>query len=378
LISLLRLAFSAGLFSLSLLAVAKVPHGLLWKPAVVAIELGHFLALVAIVLALPGSSVDGRGQLATWLAIAAALLFITPTVRAVVFARQAELVVHRAFPEAASSRPLAFASLWKPTMVTTPTRQQEIPGATGDPLTAVLYGTHTASPRPLVVAIHGGSWNSGDPSQLPELYHWLAGRGFAVAAVSYRLTPEHRFPAAPDDIATVVTWLVEHAAELQIDPSQVIMYGRSAGGHLALQHAYRHPSQVAGVVAFYPVTDLTWSWNHPTNPTVLDSFPMLTDFIGGPLQGHEAQYADASPIEHVSANSPPTLLFHGTRDELVFAEQSQRLADKLTAAGVQNAFVEIPWATHGCEANPTGPSGQVATYAIERFLNTVTTPSPPL
>ena len=69
--------------------------------------------------------------------------------------------------------------------------------------------------------------------------------------------------------------------------------------------------------------------------------------------------------------SPPTLLIHGTIDTLVWHRQSTRLAARLSEAGVPNLLVSLPWATHALEYNLSGPSGQLVTYSVGRFLSSV-------
>ena len=101
---------------------------------------------------------------------------------------------------------------------------------------------------------------------------------------------------------------------------------------------------------------------------MLDSPAVLGGLIGGPLQAQEARYREASPLGPVSPSSPPPLLIHGVADELVYVEQSRRLEAALREASVPSFALLLPWATHGCEANLAGPSGQLSTYAIERFM----------
>jgi acetyl esterase/lipase len=65
------------------------------------------------------------------------------------------------------------------------------------------------------------------------------------------------------------------------------------------------------------------------------------------------------------------LVIHGVRDELVWVVHSDRLSQRLSAAGRPYLYLRLPWATHGCDANFQGPSGQLSLYAIERFLAAV-------
>lgn len=116
---------------------------------------------------------------------------------------------------------------------------------------------------------------------------------------------------------------------------------------------------------------MVWSWEHPSNPRVFDSPGVLSAFLGGAPAEQPRAYEDASPLRFVGPGVTPTLLIHGARDELVFQRQSERLAARLDEVGVANLHLALPWATHGCDANAAGPSGQLGTYAIERFLAAV-------
>jgi acetyl esterase/lipase len=79
----------------------------------------------------------------------------------------------------------------------------------------------------------------------------------------------------------------------------------------------------------------------------------------------------------VSASTPPTLLIHGSRDQMIGIEQSAQLDERLMQAGVKHVFVKLPWATHGCDKSFGGPCGQIILYAVERFVDSVTIPSAP-
>lgn len=309
----------------------------------------------------------------------AAALFAVPLTRAVGAAREVDESVAFLFSSRpprtlgdARPRPSALAAsdlLWVAPDGGAPSRHV-YRTAGGRPLSLDLYRRADApSPRPVVVAIHGGSWRSGDLAQLPQAYAYLARRGYAVAAIEYRLAPRDRFPAALEDVKAAIAWVKAQAGALGLDASRIALYGRSAGGHLALLAAYTAADPaVRGVVALYAPTDLLWSWHNPSDPKVLDTPLVLTTFLGGTPAEVPHLYDAASPLRFVSRRSPPTLLVHGARDELVSLEQSRRLARRLAEEEVPHLLVELPWATHGCEAVLGSPSGQITLYAVERFL----------
>jgi acetyl esterase/lipase len=240
----------------------------------------------------------------------------------------------------------------------------------GIDLTLDLYSPDAGGipDRPLVLVVHGGSWQSGDSRELTGLNRYLAGAGYAVAALNYRLAPRHRFPAPLEDIASAIRFL-EGPGRGSGRWKGVVLLGRSSGGHLALLAAYApvHPA-IRGVLALYPPTDLIWSWQRPSPNRLMDSNGVIRAFLGGSPEEMPRRFEAASPVLQVRAGLPPTLLLHGGRDELVSPIQSRRLARALEGAGAPYVHLELPWGKHGMDANLAGPGGQITLYAVTRFL----------
>jgi Esterase/lipase len=274
----------------------------------------------------------------------------------------------------ARDKPISLATLFKKppspevrmTTMTYATRA-------GKALLVDVYRRDGALPAaPVVVAIHGGSWRTGTRADLPALNNYLAARGYVVASPEYRFAPEFPHPAASEDIATLVSFLKANATQLGIDTTNIVMLGRSAGAQLALLYAYtaKDPG-VKGVVSFYGPTDQKWGWDNPSNPHVYNSAETLKEFLNGDPTTRADAYRTSSPLNYVDANTPPTLMIHGTMDPLVSVKQSARL-DSALHARVAHLFIELPWGTHGCDYVFNGPCGQISTYAIERFVAAVT------
>lgn len=382
----LRLGFSVVLFLAALLAVMPAQTQNLWKASIAGAEWGHFVAIAALItLLIPGWWRTTIGQLAGGLAVVALCLAVSPAVRAFLSTRDLGARLGTAFGAATrrgTERPISLLPLMKRTT---------FPGVSvtslpfivrdGKPLqldfyrraTAASSGTAVASRLPLVIVLHGGSWTGGDRKDLPELNYYLASRGYAVAAPSYRLAPQHPFPAASEDVNGAIDYLKEHSADLGVDPRRIVLVGRSAGGQLALFSAYtKDDPAIRGVVALYAPSDQEWGWDHPANPRVFDSYSALRLFLNGEPSQVRNRYRAASPINYVGSRTVPTLLIHGEMDPLVSSRQSQRLDSALAAAGRPHYLVRLPWATHGCDYVFNGPCGQVTAFAVERFIGAVT------
>ncbi len=229
-----------------------------------------------------------------------------------------------------------------------------------------------ASPVPCVVVVPGGSWQRSDRRKFRALNPYLASRGYSVAVVEYRTAPEFRFPAALEDVQQALAYLKENTASLGVDPGKFVLLGRSAGAQLALLEAYACGDEsIRGVVSFYGPTDLPYAYAHPANPRVANIRRLLEDYLGGSPNGRYEAYREASPINFASPFSPPTLLVHGSRDDMVQLVQSERLAARLQGVSVPHLLVRLPWATHGFDHNIRGPGGQLSTYVVEAFLAAV-------
>jgi len=237
------------------------------------------------------------------------------------------------------------------------------------PLQMDLYRASRPGPHPAVLVIHGGSWASGDRRQLPELNHDLAALGYLVAAIDYRLAPAAHFPAPVEDVAAAIAYMKGHASEIGFDGQRLILLGRSAGGQIALFSAYTLKDPVIqGAIGFYAPSDMVLAYAHPGNPLILNSRRVLRRYIGA---SDEESLRRSSPLAAAGPQAVPTLLIHGARDELVWVTHSEHLSQRLQELHRPVYFLRLPWATHGADAVFNGPSGQLSTYAVERFLAAV-------
>lgn len=236
-----------------------------------------------------------------------------------------------------------------------------------------------------VIVIHGGSWSAGERNDFPQWNAWLAENGFTVFDIDYRLAPQPNDKTAIGDVKCAILQIKKRSAEFNISPDKIVLFGRSAGGHLALISAYSAndlrlsasctenniDEKVRAVVSFYAPTNLLWAYDNPANKLVLDGTQKLTDFLGGnPHESEEirARFAIASPVERVTENSPSTLLIHGEHDQLVRKENLDFLAKKLKQNNIAHETLVIPYAQHGFDYNFNGWASQIAKPVILEFL----------
>jgi acetyl esterase/lipase len=237
------------------------------------------------------------------------------------------------------------------------------------PLQLDLWVPPTDTPAPLVVWIHGGGWMFGDRRYLPEtlrpdqVFDALLAAGMSVATIDYRHALEAVFPAQLHDAKAAVRYLRAHADELGIDTTRIGVMGESAGGFLAAHVGLTaHRADLEGdlgVVGPSSAVDVVVDWYGPADFTTLPP-KELPPHIAAKLppelvvaaeeqltRGLEgSELADVYPVTHVTPDSPPFLLVHGTADWLVPYAQSEQLHAALIEAGADSRLVPVEGAQH--------------------------------
>ncbi|MBI4890090.1 MAG: alpha/beta hydrolase [Acidobacteria bacterium] len=204
-----------------------------------------------------------------------------------------------------------------------------------------------AGPFAAVIVVHGGGWQKGTKRSYDKpLLPVLTEAGFAWFTINYRLAPQHRFPAAVEDVQAAVKWVKAHAKEYKVDVKRMALMGESAGGHLVAMAAVRETkeTQVAAVVDFYGPHDLYK--REMERGKVTENLNALLG-IEKLDEAGQAKLKEASPINFVRKGLPPFLFIHGTKDASVPFEQSPMMCAKLKAAGDRCEVFPVEGAPHG-------------------------------
>lgn len=196
---------------------------------------------------------------------------------------------------------------------------------------------------PAAILFHGGGWRAGSRATLRDRALELASHGVVVVAAEYRLTGEAPWPAHIHDAKAALRWVRANAARLRVHPDRIALIGFSAGAQLALLAAGTpgHPAfsgegghggvseVVNAVVGFFPPIRFVAGADR-TNEGV----PASAGDSLGPGMTEDALRL-ASPLTHVGPAYPPTLLLHGTADEVIAYRSSVTFFEALRAAGVR-------------------------------------------
>jgi len=206
---------------------------------------------------------------------------------------------------------------------------------------------NAVGPTPALLWIHGGGYLFGTAAQDDDVCRQYVKRlGVTVAAVDYRLAPEHPYPIPLEDCYSVLTWLARLPG---IDPGRIAIGGASAGGGLtaALALLARDRGEVTPVlqVLSYPMLD-----DRTTDPSLDDAGFRLWN-PGSNRIGWQSYLGGADPAVAVPARREdlagvaPAWLGVGTLD--LFHDEDLGYAERLTAAGVPCEVHVVPGAFHG-------------------------------
>ena len=209
-----------------------------------------------------------------------------------------------------------------------------------------LYRPAHARPG-VVVHLHGGGFVFNDVEVHDASARRLANRsGLAVLSIDYRRPPEHRFPAAPDDVDAVLGWLDAHAEEHRLGgPSYA--HGDSAGANLALVAALRHPGRFTAAALIYPFLDPAQGF--ASYATAAEGFdPAEAAWYWQQYAATEADLHDpdlAPLLSERLGTLPPTLVVTAEHDPL--RDEGEHLARLLAEAGVEVTATRYLGQVHG-------------------------------
>jgi len=242
----------------------------------------------------------------------------------------------------------------------------------------IIRPKNSNDPMPILYFIHGGGFvvgkaNQGDPS----VKGFAEQLGCYTASVEYRLSPEHAYPIPLQDCYEGLQYLIDNAADLNIDPNRIIIYGVSAGGGLAAGLALwlrDHTTiKLKGQVLIYPMLDDTnlaqvgngiedtFIWSRANNLYGWEAY--LGDAFGSE---NVDIYAAPSRAEDLSG-LPPAHIPVGDLD--LFLSENTAYAQKLEADGVACDFHIYEGAFHGFNSN--SPEAAITKRCEQNILNFV-------
>lgn len=228
-----------------------------------------------------------------------------------------------------------------------------------------------------VLFMVSGGWysNWAPPEKMEGFYKSLTEHGFTVFLVRHGSSPKFSIPEAVSDVRRSVRFIRKNAAQFQVDPNRLGVYGMSAGGHLSLvlgttadegkgddaDPIETVSDRVQAVVAFVAPTDLRIMVREAK-----DRLPAYDRFPALELELSEAE--KYSPLTQVSSDDAPSLLLAGDKDDLVPVDHSRRIRDAFGQHQVPCELVEFPGAGHGLNAEEMKSAQQQMVAWFQKHL----------
>ena len=195
--------------------------------------------------------------------------------------------------------------------------------------------------KPAVVLFFGGGWRFGSPDSLLRHARYLAGKGMICLLPDYRVANRQGAKIADcvTDAKAAVAWTRANAERLGVDPERIAAGGASAGGHIAacsaLVPGLGNEERPNALVLFNPALILA-----PFNGNDFGvKYRLTAEFVG-------VEPKAVSPIHHLSADSPPTWIGHGTKDSLIPIETARAFRDEMKKEGGTCVFMEAEGMPH--------------------------------
>ena len=212
---------------------------------------------------------------------------------------------------------------------------------------------------PGVLLIYGGGWSSGEKANQIPMAQKLAAAGYVAVVPEYRLSPEAQYPAAVHDLKAAIRWMRANAEKYGLDESKIAVLGCSAGAQLAtllgttgdvekLEGSLGVTVQASSVQAIVNIDGIV-SFVHPEASSEGE---YAAKWLGGYKNEVPEIWKEASPLEYVSENTPPTLFinssqprFHAGRDDMIKLLDKYNIYSEVhTLEGSPHSFWLVnPW-----------------------------------
>ena len=250
------------------------------------------------------------------------------------------------------------------------------------PWQASIYQPKGEGPFPGLLDVHGGAWNRGDRDADRVMNQALATSGIVVAAIDFRLAPDHAYPAQVIDTNYATRWFKAHAQDFNVDSQSIGAMGCSSGGHTVMLSAMRpNDSRYVGLpLPEYGQVDASLQYLLCCWP-VLDPYARYVYAKGAGearlQESSEAYFLNDETMHEGNCQEilergeevklPPTILIQGTNDRNVPLSIPQRFDEAYRKAGGHLELEMFPDMVHGF-GNTPGPESDRAIEMMKRFI----------
>jgi acetyl esterase/lipase len=247
---------------------------------------------------------------------------------------------------------------------------------------ATIYQPKGKGPFPALLDVHGGAWNRGERANNVVIDRALAASGIVIAAIDFRIAPEHPYPAQVVDTNYATRWLKAHARDFNAEPDSVGALGSSSGGHTAMLSALRPNdpryralplpdgndvnATLLYVICAWPVLDPYARYLYAQEvgnnrlATSSEDYFLTQDTM---KEGNPQHILERREQVHL----PPTIIIQGTNDDNVPISIPERFTEAYRAMGGSIELEVFPGMPHGFGNRP-GPESDRALGLMKAFV----------
>ena len=236
---------------------------------------------------------------------------------------------------------------------------------------------------PLIVFVQGSAWRKQEVFEVPQLARMVK-KGYVVALVEYRPSTVAPFPAQITDIKSAIRFVKKNADKYHIDPSKIVLWGDSSGGHTVLMTAVtlsanqyddegqdKDPVSLAAVIDYYGPTDISkMNSELSTQDHIAEKSPEGLLLGGVNVLSNPDKVKPTVPMNYLNPawRLPPILIAHGSKDRLVPFGQSVMMFDALKKTKQETEMYQLKGADHGGAAFWSAPMLEVVDDFIKRHI----------
>ncbi len=180
----------------------------------------------------------------------------------------------------------------------------------------IYYPLDQSKKHPGIALVHGGGWISGSKENEKYMAQELASKGYVAIAVGYRLSEVAKYPAAIEDVENAIRFLKKNKKKYSLNIKKIAVLGESAGAQIATLVGVKAKNKIQAIVNIDGIV----SFIHPE----AEESTYAAFWLGGDREVNLKNWTEASPLESVDKNTPPTLFinssqprFHAGRDDMM-------------------------------------------------------------
>jgi acetyl esterase/lipase len=237
-----------------------------------------------------------------------------------------------------------------------------------------VYMPKKGSNSPMVVWVHGGSWNFGDKDNVLYKAEYFTARGYVFVSINYRLSPDVKHPVHAQDVADALVWLHENATHYSADPEKIFMIGHSAGAHLAalvsIDEKYLEKS--GGGLSILDGVVLLDGTGYDITQLMKHAGSKMKEWYTGSFGQTKKDWDQASPVNFVKPenNIPPFMIAYAD-DQEPSKKQAILLSKKLSEASIKNKVFHYEKKNASTISKELGKETDKPTEDVYRFLQEI-------